>query len=170
MESTLKLAPSQAEAVEAVRATTMAEAFQATAERFADEVALRTPDGSVEITFGEYAARVRKLAAGLAALGLRRGDTIALLLVNRPEFFICDTAALHVGATPFSIYATSSPEQIAYLLENAGNDIVITERAFLPQLRVALAAGGGPTQLICVDGPADGTIDLAEVEAGPPPE
>src|ERR671936_3033047 len=160
MDSTIRLASAQADAVEAVRAATFTQAFQATAERFADEVALRTPDGSQEITFAEYAARVRAIAAGLAALGLRAGDTIALLLVNRPEFHLCDTAALHLGATPFSVYATSSPEQIAYLFENAANDIVITERAFLPQIEAARASGAqGPTQVICIDGAEPGTID-----------
>jgi long-chain acyl-CoA synthetase len=165
MESTVKLAPSQAEAVEATRAATFAEAFQTTAERFADQVALRTPDGSVEVTFAEYAERVRRIAAGLAARGLGRGHTIALLTLNRPEFFICDTAALHVGATPFSVYATSSPEQIAYLFENAGNDIVITERAFQPQIEKALEVGGSvaPTQVIYLD-------ELDELEASPDPE
>jgi long-subunit acyl-CoA synthetase (AMP-forming) len=164
MEPSVKLAPSQADAVDAVRVSTLAEAFQATAERFGDQVALRTPDGSVEVTFGEYAERVRRIAAGLAARGLRRGHTIALLTVNRPEFFICDTAALHVGATPFSVYATSSPEQIAYLFENAGNDIVITERAFQPQLEKALEVGGSavPSQLIYID-------ELDELEASPDP-
>jgi long-subunit acyl-CoA synthetase (AMP-forming) len=166
MESSLKLAPSQADAIEAVRAATFTQAFQTTAERFADEVALRTPDGSQEITFAEYAARVRAIAAGLAALGLRAGDTIALLLVNRPEFHLCDTAALHLGATPFSIYATSSPEQIAYLFDNAGNDIVITERAFLPQID---AARVWPRHVICIDGAERGTIDLGTVETSGDP-
>jgi len=172
MESALKPTPDQAEAAEAVRAATLAEAFQATAERFADTVALRTPDDSTQITFAEYAERMRRIAGGLFALGLRPGDTLALLLVNRPEFFICDTAALHVGATPFSIYATSSPEQIAYLFENAGNDIVITERAFLPQITAARAAasGGGPSQVVCIDAAEDGTIELAALEAMPAPE
>jgi long-subunit acyl-CoA synthetase (AMP-forming) len=165
MEPSVKVAPSQAEAVQAVRVSSFAEAFQATAERFADEVALRTPDGAVEVTFREYAERVRRIASGLSARGLKRGNTIALLMVNRPEFFICDTAALHVGATPFSVYATSSPEQIAYLFENAGNDIVITERAFQPQIEKALQIGGAsaPTQVIYID-------ELDELEAAPDPD
>ena len=164
METSVKLDTSQADAAEAVRVSSFAEAFQATAERFADEVALRTPDGTVEVTFAEYAERVRRIAAGLAGLGLKRGDTVALLTLNRPEFFICDTAALHVGATPFSVYATSSPEQIAYLFENAGNDIVITERAFQQQIEKALElAGSGPTQVIFID-------ELDELEASPDPE
>ena len=165
MEPSVKVAPSQAEAVEAVRVSSFAEAFQATAERFADVVALRTPDGAVEVTFREYAERVRRIASGLSARGLKREDTIALLMVNRPEFFICDTAALHVGATPFSVYATSSPEQIAYLFENAGNDIVITERVFQPQIENALQIGGSsaPTQVIYID-------ELDELEASPDPD
>ena len=165
MEPSVKVAPSQAEAVEAVRVSSFAEAFQATAERFADGVALRTPDGAVEVTFREYAERVRRIASGLSARGLKREDTIALLMVNRPEFFICDTAALHVGATPFSVYATSSPEQIAYLFENAGNDIVITERVFQPQIENALQIGGSsaPTQVIYID-------ELDELEASPDPD
>ena len=165
MEPSVKVAPSQAEAVQAVRVSSFAEAFQATAERFADEVALRTPDGAVEVTFREYAERVRRIASGLSARGLKREDTIALLMVNRPEFFICDTAALHVGATPFSVYATSSPEQIAYLFENAGNDIVITERVFQPQIENALQIGGSsaPTQVIYID-------ELDELEASPDPD
>jgi long-subunit acyl-CoA synthetase (AMP-forming) len=164
MEPTLNLARAQEDAVQATQAPTLAHAFQATAERFADQVALRTPDGSVEITFGEYAARVRKVATGLSALGLTRGDTIALLLVNRPEFFICDTAALHVGATPFSVYATSSPEQIAYLFDNAGNDIVITEHAFQRQIESALESSGSaaPGQVIYID-------ELDQLEASTDP-
>ena len=93
-------------------ATTLCEAFQATAARHADQIALRTANGSVELTFAEYAARVRRIAAGLAALGVRRGDTVGLLMANRPEFHLCDTAAIHLGATPFSVYGTLAPGDI----------------------------------------------------------
>ena len=43
------------------------------------------------------------------------------MLTNRPEFHVVDTGVLHTGATPFSIYNTLAPEQIAYLFGNAGN-------------------------------------------------
>ena len=46
-------------------------------------------------TWREYAGRVREIAAGLAGLGLRRGDTVALMMTNRPEFHLVDTAAGH---------------------------------------------------------------------------
>jgi long-subunit acyl-CoA synthetase (AMP-forming) len=144
-------------------ATTLCGAFQATAAREPDEIALRNADGSVELTWSQYSARVRSVAAGLHAVGVRRGDTVALMLTNRVEFYSCDTAAIHLGATPFSIYNTSSPEQIAYLFSNAGNRVVITERAFLDRV----LAAGGPEVVVCIDGPADGSMTLEELEALP---
>ena len=114
---------------------TLCAAFQKTAAGHPDAVALRTPDDSVSITWGEYAARVRDVAAGLAGLGVARGDTVAIMLTNRPEFHVVDTGALHAGATPFSIYNTLATDQIAYLFGNAGNKVVITEQQFLAEAR-----------------------------------
>ena len=99
----------------ALDAATMAEAFQLTAAEHADQVAIRTKDDEFTITWGGYADRVREVAAGLAAKGVGRGDTVGIMMTNRPEFHFIDTAALHLGATPFSIYNTSTPEQIGYL-------------------------------------------------------
>ena len=73
---------------------------------------------------------MRETAAGLAALGLERGHTMALLLTNRPEFHWFDAAALHLGATPFSLYNTYTPEQIQYQVSDAGARILVTEEAF----------------------------------------
>jgi hypothetical protein len=42
-------------------------------------------------------------------------------LLNRPEFHLLDTAALHLGATPFSVYNTATAERVAYQFANAGN-------------------------------------------------
>ncbi|WP_280181957.1 AMP-dependent synthetase/ligase [Nocardia farcinica] len=143
---------------------TVPEAFQETLTLRPDQVALRTVGGTTEITWREYGERVRALAAGLAALGLKHGDTMGIMLTNRPEFNLIDTAALHVGATPFSVYNTSSAEQITHLFGNAGNKIVVTEQAFLDVIR---ATGVALDHIIVVDGPATGTLTLAEVEANP---
>ncbi|NYJ03536.1 long-subunit acyl-CoA synthetase (AMP-forming) [Nocardioides thalensis] len=139
---------------------TMCEAFQNTVARCGGDVALRTPGGAQEITWQEYGDRVRRIAAGLAALGVGPGDTVGFMLLNRPEFALGDTAALHLGAIPFSIYNTSSPEQISYLFGNAGNKVVVTEQMFLPQIR---AAETGAETIISIDG-GEGTISLDDVE------
>jgi long-subunit acyl-CoA synthetase (AMP-forming) len=150
----------------ALEAETLCEAFGRTAAEREGETALRTLGDEVAITWREYAERVRDLAAGLAALGLGRGDALALMLVNRPEFHLVDTAVLHLGGVPFSIYNTSSPEQIAYLLGDAGNRIVVTERAFLPRILEARSQLAAIEHVVVVDGEGeDGTLDLADVAA-----
>ena len=80
---------------------TLCSAFQKTAAVHPDRVALRTPDDGTSISWGEYAARVRTVAAGLAKLGVKRGDTVAIMLTNRPEFHVVDTGALFMVASPF---------------------------------------------------------------------
>jgi long-chain acyl-CoA synthetase len=141
---------------------TLCEAFQRAAAINPDGVALRTPGGAVEITWREYAERVRSIAAGLAGLGVARGHTVALMMTNRPEFNLCDTAAMHLGATPFSVYNTLAPDQIAHLFGNAENRVVICEAAFAEQVA---AAGGKVEHIVCVDGQPAGTITLADLEA-----
>ncbi|GAB0104001.1 long-chain fatty acid--CoA ligase [Nocardia sp. JMUB6875] len=147
----------------------MVEAFQANVARYPDAVALRTLGGEVAITWREYGARVRALATGLAALGIGRGDTVALMMTNRPEFHLCDTAILHTGATPFSVYNTNPVDLLVYQFGNAGNKAIICERQFAPQVLAAVekAAAQGVTveHVICVDEAPAGCVSLAEVEA-----
>jgi len=133
-------------------ATTVCELFQDTAVRHGDRVALRTRGAEATLTWREYAQRVQRIAAGLAAVGLARGDTLGLMLVNRPEFHLVDTAALHLGAVPFSLYNSSSQEQIEYLLADSAARIVITERAFAPAIERARAASGSIEHVFVVDG------------------
>src|SRR4051794_26165365 len=123
----------------AVGARTIAEAFRITADDHPDRVAVRTKDDEVSLTWSGLRERVDALAGGLARLGVRRGDTVALMLSNRPEFHIADLAAMTLGATPFSVYLTLSPEQIAYVAGDAGARVAIVEEAFLPRLLEARA-------------------------------
>ncbi len=138
-----------------------AEAFQVTAAERPDEMALRTLDGAVSYTYAQYAARVRSLAAGLHALGVRPGDTVALMLVNRPEFNVVDAAAMHLGAVAFSVYNTSSPEQIAHLFRNAANRVVVTERRFLANVLAARTAE--IEHVVLIDGHEPGTMTLDDL-------
>ncbi|HWM07353.1 MAG TPA: AMP-binding protein, partial [Actinophytocola sp.] len=146
---------------------TLCASFQDYVARTPDAVVLRTPGDAVTITWREWDQRVRKLAAGLAALGVGRGDTVGLMLANRPEFHLADAAALHLGATPFSIYNTSAPEQIEYLFGNAGNRVVFCDERFLPRIR---EISGAVEHIVCVDGPAEGAMSLADLESRGDPD
>jgi long-chain acyl-CoA synthetase len=147
----------------AVDAATIAEAFRLTAKQRAGDVAVRTRDDATSWTWGELRERVDALASGLHDLGLDKGDTIALLLSNRPEFHQADLAAMMLGATPFSIYMQYTPEQIEYVVCDAGARILITEQQFLSNVLEARASLPDLEHIIVVDGEApDGTIALAD--------
>src|SRR3954449_13608042 len=152
--------PDAAEAADALQAPTVCRAFQITAARRPDETALRTLGGAVSLTWAEYAQQVRAMAAGLGTLGLKSGDTFACMLVNRPEFHIFDVAAMHLGATSFSIYNTSSPEQISYLFADAAPRIVVTEMQYLDRIRESDA---DLDHIVLVDGEADGAMTPAQL-------
>jgi long-subunit acyl-CoA synthetase (AMP-forming) len=137
--ATTEHAPSPAPA--ALNATTMCGVLAATIAERGDQVALRTPDDGVSLTYAELGDQLVRVAAGLHDLGVRRGDAVGLMLVNRPEFHVADAAAMLLGAVPFSVYNTSPPEQVGFVMGDAGNRVVITERQFLPVVETAREHG-----------------------------
>ena len=155
----------QAAGKRAIDALTVAEAFRITAEQKPDQVALRNRDDSVSITWGEVRDRSDALAGGLAKLGVGKGDTVALMFGNRPEFHISDLAAMTLGAVPFSIYQTYTPEQIEYLIADSGARVAILEQAFLDRFLEARKQLPELEHVIVVDGEApEGVMALADVE------
>jgi long-chain acyl-CoA synthetase len=153
----------------AIDAGTVAEAFEITAEQHGDDVALRTRDDGVSITWGELRERVDALAGGLAKLGVGRGDTVALMFGNRPEFHLSDLAVMTLGGTPFSIYQTYTPEQIQYLISDSGARVAILEQQFLDRFLEARQELPDLEHVIVVDGDApEGVLALDEVEGSEP--
>ena len=67
-----------------------------------------------------FVERVQNVALGLAALGIRPGDRVALLSENRPEWSIADMAILSLGAINVPIYTTQAVDQIDYILADSG--------------------------------------------------
>jgi long-chain acyl-CoA synthetase len=138
-------------------ASTIAEAFQVTARTHPERCALRLKDDELSLTWAEYADKVRRTAAGLAGLGLKRGSSLAIMLTNRPEFHWFDAAALHLGATPFSVYNTYAPDQVQYQVKDAAARILVTETAFLERVGDL----EGIDHLIVVDRDGDAVEDSA---------
>ena len=149
----------------ALAASTMCEAFQLTAAEWAESPALRFKDSDYEASWQDYADAVRKRAAGLAALGVKRGDTVGFMLVNRPALHLTDAAAMHLGATTFSVYNTSSPEQVEYLVRDAANRVIVTEQAFLETVLAAREQVETLEHVVVIDGSApEGAIAIGELE------
>ncbi len=153
----------------AVDAPTVTEALRRTAANNPDVVAVRLPDDSASITWSELLRRVDAVAGGLAKLGLGRGDTVAIMLSNRPEFHLLDLASAMLGATPFSIYETYPLEEVEYLLSDAGSKLAVVEQSHLELMLAARDRVPVLEQIIVVDGEApEGTHSLAAIEASNP--
>ena len=156
---------------EAREAGTIAGAFRVTADQRAGEVAVRDRQGNVEWTWSTLRERVDALAGGLSALGVQRGKTVAIMLINRPEFHLADLAVVTAGGTPFSIYQTYTPDQIRYVVDDSGARVIITEQAYLPvvlEARKELPAVEHVSLIDPAEGAPEGTIALADVEGSNP--
>jgi long-subunit acyl-CoA synthetase (AMP-forming) len=162
---------SSTEVRRAIDASTIAEAFRITVASRPDAVAVRTKDDEVSLTWRQLQDRADALAGGLAGLGLEKGQCAAILLANRPEFHLVDLAIMEVGGTPFSIYPTYAPNQIAYVVGDADAHILITEPQFLDNVLAARAELPNLEHVIVLDTNGDvpdGCIALEDVEGANP--
>ncbi|HEY7138407.1 MAG TPA: AMP-dependent synthetase/ligase [Acidimicrobiia bacterium] len=129
-----------------VAGRTAASLFAATASARADAVALRwrEGDGFAAWTWAEYGNRAARIAGALEGLGVGAGSRVVLMMRNRPEFHVADVGVLLRRATPISIYNSSSPDQIAYLVRHSGATVAVIEATFLDRF---VASGVHPGQI-----------------------
>ena len=103
----------------------------ANADRLGDDAALLQRAGREwrTTTWREYGSLVRSAARALIACGIEKGDRVAILSYNTPEWVILDVAAMAVGAVPVGIYFGSSAVQVADLLERTEARVVLAQTA-----------------------------------------
>ena len=138
-----------------------------------EELATRQPDhelvvdesGRVRWSYAETRARARDLARGLVALDVRRGDRVALLMSNRPEWLVIDFAVTLLGATLVPISTWSRPRELEYVLGHCAASVLFTMPRFgshdylqtmtdlggagssrLPHLRRIVVCGAAPAR------------------------
>jgi long-chain acyl-CoA synthetase len=94
-----------------------------------EAIALRHKELGIwhRVTWAEYASRVRRVAAGLMAAGLRRGENVAILGENCPEWLYCSLGAMAAGGATCGVYPTSSPDQVQYVLEHSEARVLFVE-------------------------------------------
>lgn len=133
-----------------------------------DEVAARQPghefivgeSGAERLGYAETRARARGLAKGLLRLGVQRGDMVALLMTNRPEWLLIEFAVTMLGATLVPISTWSRPRELEYVLNHCAAGTLLTVPRFggqdylgalaegasrLPHLRRIVVAGAERT-------------------------
>ncbi len=120
----------------------------------------------------EVIERVKRIAAGLAALGVKAGDRVAIISENRPEWSFVDLAILSLRAVSVPIYTTQAVDQIRFILENSGSKLLcISGKKLWKHACEAVESVERLEKLIFFepDGLPDGNnraITLADVERG----
>jgi long-chain acyl-CoA synthetase len=127
---------------EIVQASSLPGLCLAAALKHAKKDALNHKVGTdwLNISAETFVERVRNVALGLAELGIKPGDRIALLSENRPEWSIADLAILSLGAINVPIYTTQAVDQIRYILTDSGTRaIFVSNKKLFKHAKEALA-------------------------------
>ncbi|MFI7442501.1 AMP-dependent synthetase/ligase [Nonomuraea indica] len=112
----------RAEIESLIAGRTVCEQLRQVAERHPDAPAYSDPveGGWATLGYAEARQRVLEIAAAFAALGLRPGEAVALMMVNRSEHVLADLGAVHAGGVGCTVYSTFAPDQIAFVADDAG--------------------------------------------------
>src|SRR3981081_4294284 len=104
---------------------TLNDIFFAAVERKLDRIMLHRQSGEwLPISSQEFGRNVDRTAHGLQEWGIRQGDRVAILSENRPEWPAADIATLLLGAVTVPLYTTLTPEQTAFVLQDAGCRVI----------------------------------------------
>ena len=124
-------------------------------------VALRF-DG-VSTTWRELDDRMRRLATGLSARGVGKGDRVAVLMTNRPEFIEAVLAANLLGAIAVPVNFRLAAQEVTHLLADSGATVLVTDPMLVPLASVAAKTAGRQVRII-VTGPRS-AADAGDVES-----
>ncbi len=142
---------------------TMADLVLEGAERFGDGIALKHKDGEdwVERSYSDLADAVASLAKGLMALGLEKGDAVAIFADTRPEWVEADLGAACAGLVVATIYHTGSADEAEHVLDNSQAKLCFVENEELLEKVPDL------DHLVLFEGSSDRAMSLDElVEKG----
>ncbi len=105
------------------------------------------------LSYAQLSERVRRLAAGLRALGLRREERVLLLMHDSSDWAVSFLGALYAGVVPVAVNTLLTADDYAYMLQNSRSQAVLVSGALLPTLRQALAQGGHEVRHLVVSQP-----------------
>jgi long-subunit acyl-CoA synthetase (AMP-forming) len=136
------------------------------ATEFPDLPALSVLGDERTRTWREVRDEVAALSRGLAELGLAAGDRMLIAMSARPEHWLVDLAAVHVGAVPSTVYATLATDQLRYLAEHSAATVLVVENeATLARWLPVLDAVPHRPRVLLVDGPPPSPSSLPSSRA-----
>jgi long-chain acyl-CoA synthetase len=119
------------------------------------------------ISSEEFLRRVRRVALGLHALGLRRGDRAGILSESSPDWVVADLGCQFAGVVNVPLYPTLAPPQVCYIAEDSGARLLFVQnREAYERVRGALSSCAALSTVVLLSGEAsEGVLTLAELEA-----
>jgi benzoate-CoA ligase len=120
-------------------------------------------DDAGAITYGQLDERVRRLAAGLRAAGVKREERVLLLMQDSTDWPVCFLGAMYAGAVPVAVNTLLTADDYAYMLEHSRAQAVLVSGALLPPLKTALVKSDHEVHKVVVSRPV-APLDYAEVE------
>lgn len=129
----------------------LADLFETVASQIPDRIAIKSDAG--HLSYADLNSRADHVASGLWKLGVRRGDSVGLYMMNGPEYLESLLAAIKIGAVPFNVNYRYRADELRYLFDNAQAAAVIHGAEFspimdevgqdLPELRTTIAVADG---------------------------
>src|SRR5579871_4106403 len=137
----------------AIERQTLAELFEAQASRYTARTFLRQKRNGAwqNLSWADVDDAVQRVRTGLGRIGLGRGDRIAILAENSPEWVIVDQAALGLGAIVVPIYTTSGSDEMRHVLADSGAQLVAVGNAALMAKLGALGPLPGVQGILAMD-------------------
>jgi long-chain acyl-CoA synthetase len=117
-----------------------------------------------DISSDEYRRAVEEVSMGLRGIGIERGDRVAILAENRPEWAYTDLAVLTAGAVDVPIYSTLTAAQILYILNDSGaKAIVVSNAEQAAKVAAVRAQATALAHVVVMDPPVTGALSLDEI-------
>jgi long-chain acyl-CoA synthetase len=118
----------------AVQFTTIPEMFQNLVEKFGHEerpiMMYKAEEGYKGIRYKELKRKVDLFAFGMASLGLKKGERVAIISENRPEWVVSDMAVVSQGGVTVPVYPTMTAKQVEFIFNDAGVRFAIVSNQF----------------------------------------
>ncbi len=120
-------------------------------------------DDAGRLSYGQLAARVRRCAAGLRALGIKREERVLLLMLDGTDWPVAFLGAIHAGIVPVAVNTLLTADDYAYMLEHSRAQAALVSGALLPALKAALTRSDHEVHRVVVSRPV-APVDFGEIE------
>lgn len=125
-------------------------------------------DDSRQLSYGELAERVARMAGALRQLGLRREERILLLMQDTVDWPVAFLGALHAGVVPVAVNTLLTPDDYAYIITHSRVRAVFVSGALMPALQAALAQSPGDVEHVVVSQPNNAQPNTAQPNTAQP--